>query len=136
MSIYNKWVTGAKYNFNSVPQGILPNRYSMVTLEGVATYGLAMMIGGGDVYSQWRKIYPSIASQGIVDDPEQYQWLTFKATNGETTVLAAPWIEGNSVVPVQFRQEQFTLTNTTDAEIAQVKLFLDALGAQYTNAPI
>lgn len=136
MNLYNKWATDNQYNFRTVPQGILPMTYSMVRLMSIANYDMAKMYGGNDVYAQWRKIYPVLAPTGVVDDPAQYQWLIFKGTSGEITTLAAPWIEGNSVVPVTFRQQQFILTNTTDSEIAQVKLFLDAIGASYSTAPI
>lgn len=136
MSIYNKWEIATQYNFSTIPQGILPNTYKMVRLMSKSTYDMAMMITGGDVYARWRKIYPALVADGVMDDPAQYEWLTFRATNGEVVVLASPWIDGTSVKPVQFRQEQIILTNTTDAELQQVKLFLNALGASYTSTPM
>lgn len=135
MSLYNKWEEYAQYSFNTVPQSILPMKYSMVTLMATATYDMAKIVGGNDVYAQWRKIFPLLTSD-IVDDPAQYSWLVFRATNGEVFTMANPWIDGTSVKPVVFRQQQFILTDTNDAEIQQVKMFMDAIGAKYSTAPI
>lgn len=136
MSIYNNWIENARYSFSTVPQGILPLTYSNVTLMAVCGYNMAKMAGGEAIYAQWRKIYPTLVSMGIVDDPSQYQWLPFQTTTGQVVWMASPWIEGTSVTPVEFRQQLFTLTNTNDSQIQQVKNFLNAIQAQYTTEPI
>lgn len=134
MAIYNNWKNGTQYSFMTESQGILPLSYSHVTMEGSASYDLAKMAAGENIYAQWRKIYPSLT--GIVDDPAQYEWLAFRTSSGQLVWLASCWIQGTSVTPVQFRQQMFVLTDTSDAQIAQVKNFMDAIRASYTTRPI
>ena len=135
MSFYQNWEINAEYSFSTNTEGILPLSVRFVKLVGITTYDMARIVYGDSIYAQWRRIFTHLPA-GTVDNPEEYDWLFFKAANGEDICLANPWIEGASVTPVKFRQQQFTLTNTTDREIQQVKMFLDAINASYTTAQL
>lgn len=136
MAIYDNWQNGLQYSFSTVPQGILPLRYSFVTLELESTWAAAKSIGGMALYSQWRTIYPHLADKTIADDPSQYAWYMFTTGDGSELWMTTPWIDGNSVVPVKFRQERITLTDTNEFQISQVKNFLSAMNAKFVSEPI
>ena len=135
MPLYANWATNNEYSFSTNTQGITPLTYKYVRLVGIMTYDVARIVEGDSAYAKWRRIFPHL-TPGTVDDPAQYDWLFSKAANGESIILAAPWIEGSTVNPVKFRQERIILTDTTDAQIQQVKMFLSAVGATFTSEPI
>lgn len=134
MQIYNDWQTGVTYSFDSTVPAILPTKYTQVKLESVATFDIAKILEGPNAYSMWRRIYPSLTD--VADDPTAVTWLIFSAINGEKITLASPWILASSVTPVNFIQQRIILTQTSDAQVAQVTAFLNAIQAKYTSERI
>lgn len=134
MQLYTDWQPGVTYSFDSTVPALLPTKYTQVKLECIATFDIAKVIDGPNALSMWRRIYPSLT--GITDDPSAATWLVFIAPSGERITLANPWILSTSVTPVNFIQQRFTLTQTSDAQVAQVTAFLNALQAKYTSERI
>jgi hypothetical protein len=134
MQLFDDWQTDVTYSFDSTVPAILPTRYTQVKLEGVTTFEIAKIIEGPNAYSMWRRIYPSLTD--VTDDPAAVKWLLFRASNGERITLANPWILSSSVTPVNFIQQRIILTQTSDAQVAKVTAFLDAIQAKYTSERI
>ncbi len=145
MQVYNDWQTDVTYSFDSAVPGILPTSYQQVKLMSKCNFDIAKLIGGSNAYVMWRRIFPSLA--GVVDDPSAVDWLVFKSINQNTQsqgpqtepemiVLANVWILSSTVTPVEFVQQRIVLTETSDAQVAQVTAFLTAIQAKFTSERI
>lgn len=134
MQLYSNWATDVTYSFDTTVPGILPTSYQQVKLISRSNFEIAKMIEGANAYAMWRRIFPSLS--GIQDDPNSVEWLIFQAIDGSKITLANPWIQASSVTSVQFVQQRIVLTQTSDAQVAQVVGFLKALQIPHTSERI
>lgn len=130
INIYAGWKTGETYTFNTIAPGILPSPVQRVKLESSGSYRIASQIGTDDLYTQWRRLYPHLPP-GTVDDPGAHLWYTFVSMDDKPIVLAEPWIDGSSVIKIDFINANYEITETSSAEIAQINDIFNQMGVKY-----
>lgn len=129
-SLYTDWKLSATYGFTTVNTPKLPSSYTLVKLVGMVSYSAAVRIDGNELYTKWRVIYPTLP-EGTPDTPVNCEWLVFESQSGETIVLADVWINGPSVVPVDFTQATVTVTDTNNAQMMALRDFMSKSGMKF-----
>lgn len=125
-NLYEDWSVGDTYDFSTTAPGILDASYKRVILTAIATFDVARMVNAEDVYAKWRVIYPSLPA-GTPNTPEMAAWYIFKNDDGETFALAAPWIDGSTVVGVNFTSYNIAVSGSSLAEMTRVRNLLASM---------
>lgn len=129
-NIYDKWKPGETYSFNTIAPGVLPSPIQRVKLESTGSYRMATQVGTDDLYTQWRRLYPHLPP-GTVDNPSAHLWYTFVSMDDKPIVLAEPWIDGSSVVPIDFINAAITITETSSSRISKIIDMLNQMGEKF-----
>lgn len=86
----------AVYSMSVYPRTIIGEKLSRVKFcgrvnaRGVRFYGIVAQEYHDKVYSQ--------LPEGTPDDPNQYGWLIFETTQGDTVVVGETWIDADTIV--------------------------------------
>lgn len=94
MSIYNYLKFGNVLSFDVYPSAILGTDFNDVTVLATLDKDTANLWIDAD--SMHINIYPTLPP-GVPDDPNQYQYVKLRHTNGSISVIGIPWIRAQTV---------------------------------------
>ena len=116
-------------SFTIYPNGLIPGNFKNCIFRDRLSYQ-SVRLFGYDAAATHANVYPTLPS-GTVNDPTNYDWLTFEMENGELQILGEPWIKQDSVVTENKTPVIATIYDRDEETIDQVKLALSSLG--YTD---
>lgn len=119
-------------SFSTHAVGILASSYKDVVFKDRVSAESARFFGV-DVTAQWRSIYPSLPD-GVVNDPYQYEWLTFTNSSGELIVLCSAWINESTLESSASTHYRIDVYDGNSTFLADARKALNAMG--YYNMEI
>lgn len=81
-------------SFEVYPAAVLGNRFDNVKVEGV--FGSKIAKNYIDPEAMHINVYPTLPN-GVPDDPDMYDYVLLKHTNGSYSVLGIPWIREDTI---------------------------------------
>lgn len=119
------------YNFNTLAPAILGADFKRVTVLAILNYSIASTFI--NIETNHVNIYPYLP-EGTVNDPKSYQYLLIKTESGETTVLALPWINLDTVTKITGQTLTIKINDVAGTDATKVRDSLILLG--FTNFTI
>ena len=94
MSIYHYLQFGNVISFDVYPSAILGTEFKDVQVLATLDKDTAMLWIDAD--SMHINVFPTLPP-GVPDDPNQYQYVKLRHTNGNVSVIGIPWIRAQTV---------------------------------------
>lgn len=129
----NSFELNSVYNFNTLAPAILGANFKRVTVLAIVNYAIATTMANIEV--NHRNIYPYLPV-GTIDDPKTYQYLVIKTETGETTILALPWINLDTVNKLIGQDITIKINNVAPNDAAKIRDALIMLGFNDFNIAV
>lgn len=113
------------YNFNTLAPAILGAEFKNATVLAILNYTVAKTYI--NIETNHVNIYPYLPV-GTVNDPKTYQYILIKTQSGETTVLALPWINTDTVTQVTNQSIVVKVNNITNDDTVKIRDALILMG--------
>lgn len=124
---------GTSYSFNTLAPALLGARIINARLVGIIDYATALTYINVDV--MFRQIYP-VLPPNTPDSPQTTTYYRFLTESGEYIVLAAVWINENTIEVINSIAIQIVLTNANLTDLNVIKTLLNANGFTSFNMTI
>lgn len=129
MADYNFQI-GKFYNFSTTIPSEFGENLEKVKYCGATAYEIARTLANIDIIH--RRVFHHLP--GLVDNPASYVYHVFEGANGSRAVMAAAWINMNSVTVVDTARISVTVEEIATADIDIIRQLL--LNAGYPNIKI
>lgn len=121
MTILTSNDIGRRMNLSLYNNSILQNTYQNVKLVDVLSFRTASK--EADVTSLHLALYPSLPT-GVPRDPVSLKYLSFETPSGGIVVLAADWINPESIQLLEGSKATITLNSITPEQLQIIRNFL------------
>lgn len=122
-TVHDYLTFGNTISFEVYPASILGTRFDNVKVMGTFDKDTARMWIDPDAMHV--NVFPTLPS-GVPDDPNQYQFVKLKHTNGSITILGVPWIREDTI---QISQKGTLTVTVNDVGPADRDRIIRALSA-------
>lgn len=120
-------VLNSYVNFNCYATAILGNGYQGAEVLAILDYDSANRITP-NLAVLWASVYPSIQSQGFVNDYTKYPYLKIRASNGTMVAIAFPWIQDTSYLVNQAASLTLVIDSVNPDDQVNIRAALAAVG--------
>ena len=120
-----EFTIGKTYTFDTAAPTLLGAQIKNAKVLALVDYNTAKLFDTIDL--KWRSIF-SLLPTGTPDAPDLTTYYLFLAESGEKIVLAEPWIQGSTIVEVDYIQFQVTFPKASLDDIEKVRAAVSALG--------
>lgn len=113
------------YSFKIYPSVVLGSDFSNVTVEDILSRSTAEALA--NVTTLHALVYPYLPA-GTPNDPDSYDYLKIKHPSGATEIIAAQWIQEDTIEEIRASTCYVKLENFTPSKLASLREALAANG--------
>lgn len=107
-------------------QATIPTKFENVTVVALLDADTARTLI--DPYSLHANVYSNLADKGCPDDPERYNYLKVKLSNGSYTAVGVPWINDTTIEKLDSQTAQLKIQGVNGNDLDRLVQQISALG--------
>ncbi len=118
-----------RYNFATYAPTILGDSYN--NMEVMSIMGLDDAMKEDNIFQLHAQVFPHLPD-GTPNVPNQYDYIKFRTSAGNTVILAYTWVVENSIQEVTSTTLRVTIFNADISDMAVIRDLLNGVGVTYT----
>lgn len=107
-------------------QATIPTNFDNVTVVALLDADTARTLI--DPYSLHANVYPNLKDKGCPDDPERYNYIKVKLSNGSFTAVGVPWINDTTIEKLASETAQIKVQGINGNDLDRIVQQISAFG--------